>query len=145
MEALGMMGSDTTLKPRYRLLVAEDDKALRDMMVALLRADRYEVVAVGNGIDLLHTLKVSLDTKPETQPFDLVISDVRMPGRSGPRAFAEIGYGPRVPPVLFITAFGDEELREEALRVGALGVLDKPVDFDELRDFIRGYLVTKRN
>ena len=103
-----MMDSDSTLEPRYRLLVAEDDKALRDMMVSLLKADHYEVVAVGNGIDLMHALRVALDPKSETEPFDLVISDVRMPGRSGPRAFAEVGYGPRVPPVLFITAFGDE-------------------------------------
>lgn len=113
---------------------------MRELIVALLRADGYDVVPVSNGVELLNVLEVSLDLESDMREFDFVISDVRMPGTSGPRAFARIGSSSRVPPVLFMTAFGDEELREEAMRVGAVAVIDKPVDLDELRAFVEEYL-----
>jgi CheY-like chemotaxis protein len=125
---------------KHRLLVAEDDKALRAMIVEILRSDGHEVVTVANGIDLLDTIEVSLDQELGTGKFDLVISDVRMPGMTGLRAFEEVGYGPHIPPVVFITAFGDEELHEQAHHIGALAVLDKPFDLDEFRSFVNTYL-----
>jgi CheY-like chemotaxis protein len=120
--------------------LAEDDKALRGMMVEILRSDGHEVVTVANGVDLLNTLEVSLDRDLGTGPFDLVISDVRMPGMTGLRAFEEVGYGPAIPPVVFITAFGDEKLHEQAHHLGALAVLDKPFDLDDFRSFVNTYL-----
>jgi CheY-like chemotaxis protein len=109
-------------------------------MVALLRADGHEVVAVANGFEFLDTLEVSLDPNRGSEKFDLVISDVRMPGMTGLSVFAQVGYGPTVPPVVFITAFGDEELHEQAYHAGALAVLDKPFDIDDLRAFINNFL-----
>jgi CheY-like chemotaxis protein len=125
---------------KHRLLVAEDDKALRGMIVEILRSDGHEVVTVANGMDLRDTLEVSLDRELGAGKFDLVISDVRMPGMTGLRAFEEVGYGPDIPPVVFITAFGDEELHEQAHHLGALAVLDKPFDLDEFRSFVNSYL-----
>jgi len=113
------------------------------MMVSLLRADGHEVVAVANGFDLLDTLETSLDPHPGLERFDLVITDVRMPGMTGLRVFSQVGYGPNIPPVVFITAFGDEALHEEAHHAGALAVLDKPLDIDELRVFVNNYLARK--
>jgi DNA-binding response OmpR family regulator len=54
-----------------------------------------------------------------------------------------VGYGPNIPPVVFITAFGDEELHEQAHHAGALAVLDKPLDIDELRVFVNNFLARK--
>ena len=74
----------------------------------------------------------------------MVISDIRMPGETGLRVFEEVGYGPEIPPVVFLTAFGDEDVHEQAHHLGALAILDKPVDFDELRDFVNGYFARRR-
>jgi CheY-like chemotaxis protein len=126
--------------PRTRLLVAEDDRALRELIVQVLRSDGHEVVPVTNGNDLLDVLSGSLNPKTGTPPFDLVITDIRMPGQSGLNAFAQAGFGPHMPPVVFITAFGDEDVHARARHLGALAVLDKPVDFDQLRDLVRRYL-----
>ena len=112
-------------------------------MVALLRSDGHEVVAVANGFELLDTLEISLDPNLGSDKFDLVISDVRMPGMTGLRVFTQVGYGPNIPPVVFITAFGDEELHEQAHHAGALAVLDKPFDIDELRAFVNNFLAGK--
>ena len=113
------------------------------MMVSLLRSDGHEVIEVANGFDLLDTLEVSLDPDLGSDKFDLVISDVRMPGMTGVRVFTQVGYGPTIPPVIFITAFGDEELHEQAHHAGAVAVLDKPLDIDELRAFVNSYLASK--
>jgi CheY-like chemotaxis protein len=127
-----------------RLLVAEDDRALRELMVQVLRTDGHEVVAVTNGNDLFDTIAGSLEPKTGLAPFDLVISDVRMPGKSGLSAIAQLGRGSRLPPVVFVTAFGDEDVHEKALHLGALAVLDKPVDFDQLRLLVQDYLARSR-
>jgi CheY-like chemotaxis protein len=141
----GRMPIDRPLSRKYRLLVAEDDPALRAMMVALFRADSHEVVAVGNGLDLLDTIEVSLAPALGTKRFDLVISDVRMPEMTGLGVFDRLGYGPTIPPVVFITAFGDEELHREAIQAGARAVLDKPLDLDELRAFVNDLLARECN
>ena len=125
---------------RGRVLVAEDDPALRYLLVASLRADAHEVVEVSNGVDLLDALGGSLMPDWGAPPFDLVLSDVRMPGWSGLDALASLGHDFTLPPFALITAFADDELRSRALAAGAVAVLDKPIDLDDLRLFVRQFL-----
>ena len=125
---------------RRRLLIAEDDRPFRELMAHVFRSVGYEVVAVANGVDLLDTLEVSSDPLLGSGAFDLVITDVRMPGRSGMSVFKELRNEGRVPPVVFVTGFGDPQVDRDARDVGALAVLDKPIDFDELRNLVNGYL-----
>ena len=133
------MVKDVAPPSAHRLLVAEDDQALRDLMVQILRADGHEVTTVTNGLELVSVLEVSMDPEQGTDGFDLVISDIRMPGATGLHAFKLLGNEEGTPPVVFITAFGDEELHAEARRIGALTVLDKPIDFDELRALVNDF------
>jgi len=129
---------------KHRLLVAEDDRSFREMLVAIFKADGHEVVAVANGLDLLDTLAVSVAPEVGTGKFDLVISDVRMPGSTGLQVFAQMAGAPKIPPFILITAFGSEDLHAEAEQLGAVAVLDKPVDFDVLLTFINNFLATAR-
>ncbi len=124
---------------RFRLLVAEDDRAFRELLVANLLADGHEVVAVANAVDLMDALAVSLHATGSGR-FDLVLSDVRMPGATGLQVFGGLTGLTQRPPVVFITAFGDEEVHRKARQMGALAVLDKPIDMDELRDYVKGVL-----
>jgi CheY-like chemotaxis protein len=64
--------------------------------------------------------------------FDLVISDVRMPGLTGIEILEGMYKHKGFPPVVLITAFGDEETHEQAHRLGAVAMFDKPFDIDEL-------------
>jgi CheY-like chemotaxis protein len=123
-----------------RILVAEDDPAFRYLVASALRADAHEVVEVSNGVDLIDVLGGSLIPEWGAVPFDLVLSDVRMPGWSGLDALASLGKAFALPPVVFITAFGDDELHSRALRAGAAAVLDKPIDIDDLRLFVLRFL-----
>jgi DNA-binding NtrC family response regulator len=114
----------------HRLLVAEDDRALRELLVDTLKTDGYEIVPVANGADL----SAALSNKE--RPFDLVISDVRMPGASGLDVLSRSEESASLPPVVLITAFGDDEIHAKARELGALAVLDKPIDMDDLREYV---------
>jgi DNA-binding response OmpR family regulator len=112
---------------RARVLLAEDDDELRSMLASALRRRGFGVVEVKNGIALLERLM-----DPGSPAFDLIVTDVRMPGLSGLEVIGSAQpEGWINTPVILITAFGDAELHEEAGRLGAL-VLDKPFDIDEL-------------
>lgn len=118
----------------HRLLLAEDDGPFRFLLASALRKDGYQIVAVSNGVDLLDLLGDSLSQDGTLAPFDLVLSDLRMPGWLGMEALAKVGRNPGMPPFILFTAFGDEDTHKRALEIGALTLLDKPFDIDYLRE-----------
>jgi two-component system response regulator (stage 0 sporulation protein F) len=141
-DELPIAQSDVPPCRRHRLLVAEDNRAFRELLVAVLRADGHEVVAVANGVDLLDTLAVSSDPQLGSGKFDLVISDVRMPGSTGLQVFSQMAGASQIPPFILITAFGGEDLHAVAKDLGVLAVFDKPFDVDDLRGFVSEFLDT---
>jgi CheY-like chemotaxis protein len=114
-----------------RILLAEDDGSFRFLLAGSLRKDGYEIVTVSTGVDLLDVLSGSLSPQATTR-FDLVLSDIRMPGWQGLEALARVRGHPAMPPLILFTAFGDDETHRYAREIGALAVLDKPFDIDEL-------------
>jgi len=124
-------------KRRARVLIAEDDYAFRDMLLFAFEDDGYETVAVPDGYALLETLGSSLLPGSTTKPFDLVISDIRMPRWSGLTTLEKLSHSPLVPPVVVITAFGSDEVHQRAKRAGAVSVLDKPFDLQDLVELSR--------
>lgn len=71
------------------------------------------------------------------QPFDLVITDMRMPGLSGLDVVRHLREHRPAIPALVMTAYAEERLLDEVRRRGALGVVVKPVDLESLVDFVR--------
>jgi DNA-binding NtrC family response regulator len=71
------------------------------------------------------------------RPLDLIITDVRMHGVTGLEILAGLRENDWSTPVILMTAFGDAELHAEAMRLGALAVLDKPFELDALRTLVR--------
>jgi CheY-like chemotaxis protein len=131
-EAKPVRASAVQLQRPARVLIAEDDWAMRELLLWAFDADGYEVTAVASGPALLETLASSLLADSGVEPFDLVVSDIRMPGWSGLPAMEELCRSRVLPPVVAITAFGSEEVHERAERAGAIVVLDKPFDVAEL-------------
>ena len=121
---------------RRRLLLAEDDAAFRTLLQMALAGDGYDVVAVKDGSELLERLSVSLSSGSASDRFDVVVSDVRMPGWTGLNVLLSMRHEANPPPVVLITAFGDERLHEQAMKAGAVAVLDKPFELDDLRALV---------
>jgi CheY-like chemotaxis protein len=118
------------------ILLAEDDSSFRYLLASSLRNDGYQVVAVATGVDLMDVLGDSLSSDSLVAGFDLVLSDIRMPGWSGLGALATVHNHPGMPPFILFTAFGDDETHRRAHELGALALLDKPFDIDELRRLV---------
>lgn len=131
------MGS-TSPSLKVRILVADSDRAFRITIAAVLRANGYEVVDLANGFELLHVLQGAREEEAGVGGFDLVLCDARLSGKTGLYVFSLLGNAPAVPPVVFTTTTRDETVLDEAHRLGALSVLEKPVDIDELLALIRG-------
>jgi len=126
-------GTESTHAPSpARLLLAEDDFELRELLACVLRADGHEVVEARDGNELWGLL--NRESTAETDaPFSLVVSDVRMPGLTAFDVLTRLQRTLQETPVILITAFGDQTTHLRALRLGASRVLDKPFDCDELR------------
>ena len=123
-----------------RILLAEDDSDLRSFVSSALRRVDYQVVEAKNGWELAEQLNLAQIRHGNERPFDLIISDVRMPGRTGLDVLAGLRFHRWAPPMILVTAFGDRDLHNKAEQLGAAAVLDKPFDIDELRELVRRLL-----
>lgn len=121
---------------RPRILLADDDAPMRAVLAEALRRDGYFVTECSDGVELLThlaSLLLAQKTLPEEQrDVDVIISDIRMPGVTGMSILEGVRDHEGFPPMILITAFGDERLHEEVRRLGAVAMLDKPFDVDDL-------------
>ncbi|TMH83863.1 MAG: sigma-54-dependent Fis family transcriptional regulator [Betaproteobacteria bacterium] len=114
------------------ILVVDDERAIQDTLAWCLRTDGHEVRTAGSGEEALAIMA--------DQGFDLIISDIIMPGLSGVDLLRKArALQPRTPVVL-ITAFATVETAVEALREGASDYVMKPLKFDDLRHRVQGLL-----
>ncbi len=112
------------MKANNRILIVDDEAGLRTSLAANLELEGYQVVEAGDGARALELVREA--------PFDLVITDVRMPGMSGVDAFREIRKIRPGIPVVLMTAFALEELLADALGEGVYAVLPKPFAVDHV-------------
>ncbi len=109
---------------RARLLVVEDRETLRRMLVRALEEENYEVVDVPDGSTAISRL--------EGESFDLVLTDLKLPGASGLEVLAASRRVQPMTPVIVMTAYGTVETAVEAMKAGALDFVEKPVEIDDL-------------
>ncbi|MCG8423923.1 MAG: response regulator [Proteobacteria bacterium] len=121
-----------------RVLIAEDDDAMRTMLATALEKSGFHVDQSRNGEELIERLC----TAGGCHEFPAVIvSDVVMPGMSGLDALAIIRLIAPQLPVVLLTAFGDRRTHQRAIQLGAGAILDKPFDLRRLNDLV-GELAT---
>jgi CheY-like chemotaxis protein len=113
------------------VLVADDDDALRTVVVEALRADGYIVVEARDGEELLAVIADTVGN-PATRP-DVIVTDVKMPKLSGLGVLEELRRTHVCLPVVMMTGFLPDSVEVLARRLGAMGVLRKPFDVDDLR------------
>jgi DNA-binding response OmpR family regulator len=113
------------------VLVADDDDEMRALVVETLQADGYRVMEARDGEEVLALLSDSLADR-NTLP-DVIVADVRMPKLSGLGVLEELRRAQVTLPVLMMTGFVPDSVDVVARRLGAVGVLRKPFDVDDLR------------
>jgi DNA-binding NtrC family response regulator len=107
-----------------RLLVIDDDPGVVDYLVEMLRHQKYAAIGYTQTGPALKAI--------EKEPFDLVISDVVMPGMRGLELMAAIHRKRPEQLVLLITAFGSIDLAMQSMRAGACDFLTKPFRIEAL-------------
>ena len=119
-----------------KIIIAEDDEEMASLLVRAFKKAGYDVDACQNGWDLLRLLGV-FPASDAYKSVSLVVSDIRLRGISGLDALKTCGYAGRFPPIILITAFGDQRTHDQARKYGAVDMLDKPFDIDELLNKVR--------
>lgn len=107
-----------------RILVAEDDSAMNKLVCTMLAEKGYEAVACYDGEEALKAF--------ESQPFDMVITDIMMPKADGYELAAEVRNQDALIPILFMTALDDKISQQRGFRSGADDYVTKPFDADIL-------------
>lgn len=107
-----------------RILIVDDDPGQRSLLNSFLQSQGFETVTADSGERALETLR--------TGHFDMMISDVRMPGLSGLDTLRRARQEHATLPVLLVTAYADIRDAVVAMRDGAVNYLAKPIDLDEL-------------
>lgn len=116
-----------------RILLAENDNDMRKLMALLFHKHGYEVIECADGTKLLDYLYLcSVSFPEETEVFNIIVSDIRMQGFTGLEVLKGIHKYEALPPVVLITAFGDENTHAQAYQLGAAEIFDKPFDINDL-------------
>lgn len=123
----------------HGVLLAEDDDELRELLVTELTAAGFKVTGCSDAVDLVNILEGYLENRAPME-YDLIVSDIRMPWLSGMELLKALNDYIGFPPVVLITAFGDEETHRKAKALGAAAVLDKPFEMATLVRTVRTIL-----
>ena len=119
-----------------RILVVDDEPSMREMLRIVLRRDGYDVVLAENGNNGIQRLRA--------EPFDMLLSDIRMPDVSGVEVLRVAKQVNQEIVAFMMTAFASTETAVEAMRLGALDYFTKPFSMDEMRLKIRQQLEARR-
>lgn len=116
-----------------RVLIAEDDEEMRQILAMTLRSDGFEVIEARNGLELLDHVAPWLAGQEPPEPIDVIISDVQMPCLTGMEILEGLSEVRRKPAIILMTAFGDAHTHATARGLGAAATFDKPFNLDDLR------------
>jgi two-component system response regulator PilR (NtrC family) len=124
-------------RDKHTILVADDERSMRELLEMLLGAEGYSVLLASNGYEALELLRGERDR------IDLVIQDLKMPGMDGTELLKVIKSEAPDVPVIVITAFSSWDSAVEAMRLGAYDYVRKPFDTDAIRSVV-GRALEKR-
>ncbi len=119
------------MKPMIRhVLLVEDSEELADNLAEILRAADFETKVVHSAEQALGVLS--------SQAFDSIVSDLRLPKKTGVELLACLREQGLKTPVILMSAFADEQARATAHRLGAVALLDKPFNCARLVALLDG-------
>ena len=122
-----------------KILVADDDRDVRELSIFTLRFAGHEVLGASNGEEAINQAKVN-------NP-DLILMDVRMPKMNGYDACKVLKSDPNTSsiPVVFLSARAQESEVQAGLNVGAVDYILKPISPDQLTERVKFHLQKAKN
>jgi FixJ family two-component response regulator len=114
--------------------IVDDDDSMRSALQGLLKAVGLPTQAFASGEEFLNS--------GQRNQIACLIADIRMPGMSGLELQAQLNADHCRIPIIFITAHGDEKMRMQALRAGAVEFMAKPFNDEALLESVRAALAS---
>ena len=109
--------------------IVDDDESIRSALQGLMKVAGYPTMAFASAEDFLNS--------GDKEHIGCLIADIRLPGMSGLDLQSQLNTDHHKIPIIFITAHGDERMRMQALRAGAVEFLAKPFDDTALLEQVR--------
>ena len=119
-----------------KILVVDDEQSMTQFLGIVLRKEGFQVTTVNSGRDALDKIR--------TEPFDVVISDIKMPGMDGIQLLQGIKKHDANIPVVLMTAYASQQSAIDAVNLGAFQYLLKNAKNDEIRMAVRNALEMRR-
>jgi len=120
------------MKQKKRILMIDDDKHMHRILQLYLRGKDVEVVGVSSGRMALHKL--------EQEPFDLILTDIQMPGMDGKELIKKIKEKFPSLPILIISAYEEEKFQDEVNSLKSIQMVPKPFDQNTILEKIDSFL-----
>jgi DNA-binding NtrC family response regulator len=119
-----------------KILVVDDEEGARDLFNTILTDEGYDVSLANGGEEALGLFK--------SNPFDLVITDIKMPVMDGLQLLQEIRKMGSKTDVIMVTAYGEVESYLKAMSLGAAEYINKPIRIKELKQIVHKVLTEQR-
>jgi diguanylate cyclase (GGDEF)-like protein len=114
---------------RARILVVDDDDLVREVVLESIREAGFDADVCGNGREAL--------SRNEVTPYDLIVTDMKLPGLDGLSLIKELKTGAADTDVIVITGYGSIENAVECMKAGALEYLIKPFTVEQIQVSVR--------
>jgi len=115
------------MKPKLRILIVDDDQRMTHTLADILAVSGYDAVEAGSALQALEKVRQG--------SFDCVLTDIRMPQMDGVTFHQAISKEQPGLPVILMTAYAADDLIQQGLEAGVVGVLDKPINIVQLLGF----------
>lgn len=115
----------------HKILLVEDELALRETLQEILELNNFEVTIAGSGIEAMEVLK--------SMTPDLIVSDIMMPGMTGLELIEKVNHETNLKqiPFIFLSALASKEDQNKGLHAGAKAYITKPFKASDLIRLIR--------
>ena len=122
--------------PAEKILVVDDEQSMAQFLGIVLRKEGYQVTTVNNGRDAIEKVK--------SETFDVVITDIKMPGMDGIQVLQSIKKMDPSIPVVIMTAYASQQSAIDAVNLGAFQYLIKNAKNEEIKLIVRNAIEMRR-
>ena len=119
---------------KKKISIVDDQAGVRRLLVELFKDDGYDTLVATNGFEAVDFVR--------KDPPDLVLLDMKMPGIDGVETLRQIRQINQEIKVVMMTAYGELELVQKSIALGAAEHITKPFDINSLREKIKANLAT---
>lgn len=123
-------------KLKKKVLFIEDEELVRDVITSILNDDNQDITVASTAEEALALFK--------KHPYDLVLSDMRLPGMDGIQLLAQLKKLDSKVRVVMVTAFGDIMTYHQVISSGALDCINKPFTIDQIKSLVQNNLISFR-